>query len=336
MFHCVIICLPISPPPPLFLSFIFRKSKLVRPASAGTRSTNATTSNTGLTKKTIKPNLLPTKGKTLATASTTRPVPGRHQPLTAGKGGGEPNTVNRGTVGVATTGLKSKSASSIVSKNNTTTSTKPTSGGTTRPTSGGTTRPTSGGTARPTSGGTTRPTSGGTARPTSGGTARPTMASRTVVKGGATGRGVASKGVDAGSEVGGGGVKKRSVRSGLVPPSVQTTTRPSSAKTGSQAAPPTRGASLITKPATRRPAGGVAKKKTEDNKVKLRSKEAKVESKQNDVQDVTTPTDDATPTRRHSIGSSTPSASDAKTEATPNKLKRRSFIPTPTRKQVIN
>ena len=293
----------------------------MRPASAGTRSTNATTSNTGLTKKTIKPNLLPTKGKTLATASTTRPVPGRHQPLTAGKGGGESNTVNRGTVGVATTGLKSKSASSIVSKNNTTTSTKPTSGGTTRPTSGG----------------TARPTSGATARPTSGGTARPTMASRTTVKGGATGRGVASKGgVDACSEVGGGGVKKRSVRSGLVPPSVQTTTRPSSAKTGSQAAPPTRGASLITKPTTRRPAGGVAKKKTEDNKVKLRSKETKVESKQNDAQDVTTPTDDATPTRRHSIGSSTPSASDAKTEATPNKLKRRSFIPTPTRKQVIN
>ena len=280
-----------------------------------------------MTKKAIKPNLLPTKGKTLATASTTRPVPGRHQPLTAGKGGGEPNTVNRGTVGVATTGLKSKSASSIVSKNNTTTSTKPTSGGTTRPTSGGT--------VRPTSGGTVRPTSGGTVRPTSGGTARPTTANRTVVKGGATGRGVASKGgVDAGSEVG--GVKKRSVRSGLVPPSVQTTTRPSSAKTGSQAAPPTRGASLITKPATRRPAGGVAKKKTEDNKVKLRSKETKVEPEQNDAQDVTTPTDDATPTRRHSIGSSTPSASDAKTEATPNKLKRRSFIPTPTRKQVIN
>ena len=120
------------------------------------------------------------------------------------------------------------------------------------------------------------------------------------------------------------GVKKGSVRSGLVPPSV--TSRPSSAKTGSQVAPPTKGKSLLTKPVARKPVMGVATKKPEEIKRKKKTESTKdvgvTETDSNVASDVTTPT-----TRRHSTGD-TPVI---KSDATPNRLKRRSFIPTPTR-----
>ena len=138
------------------------------------------------------------------------------------------------------------------------------------------------------------------------------------------------KGSDTADGAGGGvGVKKGSVRSGLVPPSV--TSRPSSAKTGSQVVPPPKGKSLLTRPVAKKPAVGVARKKPEDDKVKRRLKPTKdvgvTETDSNQASGVTTPTNATPTTRRRSTGD-TPVI---KSDATPNRLKRRSFIPTPTR-----
>ncbi|XP_019849724.1 PREDICTED: mucin-5AC-like [Amphimedon queenslandica] len=233
------------------------KSKLVRPSSARTASSTAAT---GLNKKPIKPNLMVTKGKTLAT--TTRPGATKQQPMAARGGGGTTTS---------TSGLKSKSAPSITSKG-----------------------------------------SGGA------------PANKPLIKG-PSNKTSLTKGIDKTDGAGVGvGVKKGSVRSGLVPPSV--TSRPSSAKAGSQVVPPTKGKSLLTRPVARKPALGGAMKKPEEIKRKKKLESTKdvgvTETDSNQVSDVTTPT-----TRRHSTGD-TPKI---KSDATPNRLKRRSFIPTPTR-----